>query len=276
VVDPTPRRPTSSSTNTTIGRLNTSPTRNITEPSGDEGTIFNPITQDLIAAMTTMMSKQQEMADQISTLSAVVFDQASQNESLRVQIANLQQFIHQTPAQDGSSPTRVHSPPTKKNKMESDSLSDTAKHYMANLNVLFTVQTVNDEVPGLQPPTLTVQGLQLINAADSNARFSTLWKAMHNSAKMIAMEQNISLSPMASNKFLVSIPLIKKMFTGGMAYEPLGCLTSLECWKLEWGLAHFATPLESQDFLNFKIKMHWSHSPTHITPAILSMQQKGS
>ena len=160
-----------------------------------------------------MMSKQEEMANQISTLSALVFDQASQNESLRVQITNLQQLIHHTPAQDGSSPTRIHSPPTKKNKTESDSLSDTAKHYMANLNVLFTVQTVIDEVPGLQQPTLTAQGLQLINAADSNARFSILWKAMHNSAKMIAMEQNISLSLMASSKFLVSISLIKKMFT---------------------------------------------------------------
>ena len=253
MVDPTPRRP-NSSTNTTTGRLlpDTSPTRNILEPSGDEGTIFNPITQDLIAAMTNMLSKQQELADQISTLSALVFDQASQIESLRVQNTNLQQFIHHTTGQDGSSPTRIHSPPTKRNKTESDSLSDTAKHYMANLNVLFTVQTVIDEVPGLQPPTLTAQGLQLI-AADSNARFSILWKAMHNSAKMIAMEQNISLSLMASSKFLVSTPLIKKMFTGGMSYEPLGCLASLECWKLD-----------SQDFLKFKNQDAWeSQSDSH-------------
>ena len=255
VVEPTPHEAPIQPPNPTDGIINMD--EGNLNPSSSIASLSFRNQEDLFAAFAVMLSNQQTLTDQLSSLNSYIHEQASQIESLRLGQASITSFIQAnqgyqaTQGIETSSPFRVRSPPTKRIK-GADSMSDTSKLYMANLNTMFITQPSFEDNAGLIPPTLSNQGLQLISTSETGNRFSFLWKSMHNAAKMLAQDQRTTISDMASNKFLASIPLMKKVLSGGMAYEPLGCLISMESWKLEWGLAHFATPIETQDFITFK------------------------
>ncbi len=143
------------------------------------------------------------------------------------------------------------SPAHKKSKKGETSTDNSSKYHKAVLHILYAVLNENeDEEPFYTFPNLTNTGIELLSQPDTTS-FNTIWKTAHNAAKNKAKHDKKALSPFASSQFIASNVLVKKVLSGSIFNVPLGRISSLSTWKNDWSLAHFATPVENQDWTSF-------------------------
>jgi hypothetical protein len=185
----------------------------------------------------------------------------------------------EVPIQEPRSPVKKRVKPT-----STTELSDSAKLLQANLAVLFIKHaTTEDDQHFFYPPTFTANALSLIKAVDNNLTFQQCWRPMHAAAKESVVTSPYALISLASQNFNASVPLVKKVLTGLMYSQPLGRLPSLDTWKFEWCLAHFATPSEcdqhrafiAQERLEFDSDLNYPAESIHSAKRELSLYLQG-
>ncbi len=189
--------------------------------------------------------------------------------------------------QEVSSPLKKKAKPTNPTAPTiptAPALSDTAKTYQANLAVLYIkhVITGDETQDHYAPPTLSQQAMTLIQATE-NLPFQTAWRRMHTAAKDKVKNSHYALLTLASQNFIASLPLAKKMLSGIFYSQPLGRLRFQDTWKYELALAHFATPADNnqhQDFIRqereeLNSDLHYSTDSVHATKRDLSLFLQG-
>ena len=144
------------------------------------------------------------------------------------------------------------SSPAHKKPKKTEGSVDSSRFYKAMLHILYAVLSEDEDggVPYYTFPNLTPTCIDLLSQPDA-ATFSTMWRAAHNTAKHKAKQEKSALSSLASGQFIVSTVHVKKVLSGSIFNLPIGQLKNLSTWKNDWTLAHFATPIENQDWTSF-------------------------
>jgi hypothetical protein len=116
---------------------------------------------------------------------------------------------------------------------------------------MFAILDENDEGEKVYKlPKLTADCLDLLKHTDATS-FSIAWRFMHNRAKYLVSDNREALATRACANFLVPAQFVKKFLSGVMYSLPMGRLNNTSIWKNDWCLAHFATPVENQDYRAF-------------------------
>jgi hypothetical protein len=143
------------------------------------------------------------------------------------------------------------SPALKKTKTDAPSIPESSKLYQTNLRVMFALMSTDDDDNNdYKLPKLTKDCIELLNQTDS-VSFSNTWRSIHHRIRHRLQNKPLALAQRVSSHFIASTQLVKKILSGHMFSLPLGRLSNPNVWKNDWSLAHFASPVDTQEFQAF-------------------------
>lgn len=218
----------------------------------------------LLTTTNTIAAQNNAISAQLASLQLQSDINVGEIETLKANNLQLSQLLQagRTASTSSSLDSPLRSPPSKKNRKENprDDLPvvDMVSTYQSTLAVLFAKVVMDPNCPDDEdvyaPSTLSAGGNQLLASINKSSSFSAIWTKLHNAAKSKPATGG-PLAPLASKLFLTNISLVRKILMGEMVHAATGNLLSMDAWRHEWTLAHFATPFMCDDFKTFKVQV---------------------